>query len=277
MKIAICNETFADWPHPKALDRASELGYSGVEVAPFTLNADARQITRQERLAFVDHATQAGLEVIGLHWLLARTQGLHLTSRDGEVVRRTHEYLLALIDLCFDLGGSVMVLGSPQQRRLENGVSQAEGIRILGDILQGLAPALTATGIRLAIEPLGPEECNFLRTAQEAMKLVEYVGLPCVQLHLDVKAMSTESTPIPQIIAENAGRFIHFHANDPNRRGPGMGNVDFLPILRALREAGYDDWLSVEVFDYTPGSDALASESISYLKQCLQQLQIASY
>jgi sugar phosphate isomerase/epimerase len=273
MKIAICNETFDGWPHPRALERAQQLGYVGVEVAPFTLDADARQITRSMRLDFVNHAAQAGLEIIGLHWLFARTQGLHLTSRDRDVVRRTQDYLRTLVDLCFDLGGSIMVLGSPQQRRLEQGVERAEGVKILGGILREVEPALAATGIRIAIEPLGPAECNFLRTAQEAVELIEYVDSPHVRLHLDVKAMSTESRPVPQIIAENAGRFIHFHANDPNRRGPGMGDVDFLPILRALQEIGYDGWLSVEVFDYAPGAETLASESIAYLRKCMSQLE----
>lgn len=272
MRIAICNETFVDWPLAAAVERAAELGYQGFEIAPFTLHPDVRQISRKQRLELVQLVTKAGMEIIGLHWLFARTSGLHLTSRDSHVIRATTNYLLRLIDLCFDLGGHILVLGSPQQRRLDDHTTRKDGLKTIADILIEAVPSLKATGIRLGIEPLGPEECNFLRTADEAMELVRLVDAPEIQLHLDVKAMSTESLPIPEIIRRNASACIHFHANDPNRRGPGMGSVDFVPILDALLKSGYTGWLSVEVFDYAPGPETLARESIDYLRRCLAEV-----
>ena len=84
--------------------------------------------------------------------------------------------------------------------------------------------------------------------------------------------MATERTPIPQIIAQNAAILAHFHANDPNRQGPGFGRLDFLPILEALGKTDYRGWVSVEVFDYAPGVERLARDSIAYLQQCLDDL-----
>ena len=103
-------------------------------------------------------------------------------------------------------------------------------------------------------------------------ELVQLVDSPQCRLHLDVKAMSTEQQPIAEIIREQAGLLQHFHANDPNRRGPGMGQMDFKPILSALHEIDYRGWVSVEVFDYEPGVETLARDSIRYLQQCLQEL-----
>ncbi len=272
MRIAICNETFQDWPFEKALSYAAGLGYEGIEVAPFTMGEDARKISRPDRLRLVELAGSNGLEMVGLHWLFARTEGFHLTNPDPQVVSKTADYFRALIDLCFDLGGRIMVLGSPQQRRLLEGVDRSTGLHTLADILITLLPTLEAAGIRVAIEPLGPEECNFLQTAREARELINLVSSPQVQLHLDVKAMSTEKQSIPNLIEENASQLVHFHANDPNRRGPGMGAVDFQPIVVKLQEVGYAGWLSVEVFDYSPGVEALAGQSIANLRQCLAAL-----
>ncbi len=126
----------------------------------------------------------------------------------------------------------------------------------------------------IALEPLGPEETDFLQTAAETAGLIERIGSPQVRLHLDCKAMATESMPIPEIIAQNAALLAHFHANDPNRQGPGFGRLDFLPILEALGKIDYRGWVSVEVFDYAPGIERLARDSIAYLQQCLDNIAL---
>jgi sugar phosphate isomerase/epimerase len=90
-------------------------------------------------------------------------------------------------------------------------------------------------------------------------------------LHLDVKAMSSETTPVTELIRRHAARAGHFHANDVNLRGPGFGDVDFVPIFKALQAAGYDRWVSVEVFDYSPDPETIAKQSVEYMKECLDR------
>jgi sugar phosphate isomerase/epimerase len=75
MKFAICNETFQDWPFDKAFAFARDCGYTGVEIAPFTIDTYATNISPAKRAEITQQAKAAGLEVIGLHWLLAKTEG----------------------------------------------------------------------------------------------------------------------------------------------------------------------------------------------------------
>jgi sugar phosphate isomerase/epimerase len=268
MRFAICNETFQDWPLGRACGFAAECGYEGIEIAPFTLAARAGDVTLEQRREICRQIRASGLEVVGLHWLLAKTEGFHITSPDRAVRRRTADYLIELARLCGDLGGRVMVLGSPMQRNLADGMTRAEGLDYAAEVLATILPELEARGVVLAIEPLGPQETNFLLTAAEAMELIERVGSPQVRLHLDCKAMVTEATPIVELIRRYHPWLAHFHANDPNRQGPGFGELDFVPIFRALNEVDYDGWVSVEVFDYTPGIERLARASIEFLQRC---------
>jgi sugar phosphate isomerase/epimerase len=88
--------------------------------------------------------------------------------------------------------------------------------------------------------------------------------------------MSSEATPIPDLLRRNRTHLVHFHANDPNRQGPGFGQLRFEPILAALEEIGYNGWVSVEVFDYSPGVEQLAQRSIEYLRGCLDNVRKAA-
>jgi sugar phosphate isomerase/epimerase len=272
MKFAICNETFQDWPLEKAFAFAAECGYGGIEMAPFTIANYVTDISSQKRTEIRKQAEAAGLEIVGVHWLFANTEGFYLTSPDDEVRFSTAEYLGQLARFCADLGGRVLVLGSPQQRNLLPGVSSAEAMQHLADVLIRTLPVLEETDVTVALEPLGPEWTDFMRSAAEAVELAETIGSPYVRLHLDCKSMSSEEEPIPDLIRGHGRMLVHFHANDPNSMGPGFGELDFEPILEALGEIDYRGWVSVEVFDYTPGPERLASESIRYLEQCVAKI-----
>ena len=267
--FAICNETFVDWPLERACDFAAECGYTGLEIAPFTLAPLAGDLSAPSRAGIRRTVEAAGLQVIGLHWLLAKTEGFHVTHPDASVRGRTADYLADLARLCADLGGRVLVFGSPKQRSLLPGVTAEDAFGHLRDICRRVVPALEATDTVLALEPLSSVETDVLTTAEETRRLIDAVGSPHVRLHLDVKAMSAEEKPIPEIIHESRAVLEHFHANDANLQGPGFGSVDFVPIFEALEDVGYGGWVSVEVFDYSPGVERLARESLrNMLRAC---------
>jgi sugar phosphate isomerase/epimerase len=258
------------------LELAKKLGYTGVEVAPFTLGLDAREIPKQTRREYRAMVEDLGMSIVGLHWLLAKTQGFHLTTDDRSVRNKTADYFKCLIELCSDLGGNVMVLGSPLQRNFSPPMTHEQAMANAVEVIKQFTEQLESSNVRLAIEPLGPQEGNFLNHASEARAMIQAIDSPNVRLHLDVKAMSSEGPPIDQIVRENGDWVIHFHANDPNKLGPGMGQVDQGPIFKALKEIGYRGWVSVEVFDYSPGVEQILNQSMDTMVRCERLASVAS-
>lgn len=280
MKIAFCNEVFGDWPLEKQFACVRETGYDGVELAPFSLDeafvsgrektADVKRISASKRSEIRKTAEKNQLAVSGLHWLLAKTNGLHLTSGDEATRALTVDYFKELIRFGSDVGGSYLVLGSPVQRNILPDSTYQEALDRAASVLSELLPLLEQTGQILGLEPLAPVETNFLNTARQALELIERMGNPeQITVHLDCKAMADgEDRPIPEIIRDPkiVPHEKTFHANDPNMKGPGFGNLDFGPILAALKETGFDGWIGVEPFDYSDGPDVLAKNSLEYLK-----------
>ena len=274
-KYAMCNETYGDWPFEKAFALVADAGYTGIEIAPFTINNDITDVTAKRRTEIRRLAEKNGLEIIGLHWLLAKTEGLHLTSPDKDVRRKTAVYLGELARCCADLGGKLLVFGSPKQRDLAPGMSKKQGMKYAAEVFGQSVPVFEKTDVTVALEPLTTKETNFMTTAAEGVELMSLVDSPRVRLHLDCKAMCGEPTPIPELIHKYRQQMVHFHANDPNLQGPGFGTLDFVPIMQALCDIDYNGWVSVEVFDYTPGPERLTRESIDYMRKCVDRLAVA--
>lgn len=266
LRFAICNETFAGWDHARVCQFVAAAGYTGLEIAPLTLAPRITDVSAVQRRELRRTAESAGLQIVALHWLLAKTEGLHVTSADAATRRATGAYLNDLARACRDLGGDVIVLGSPVQRKIPPSVTRQQAEEFALETIGQVLPTLEETGVRLGIEPLSAAETNYINTCAEALALCDRLDHPNVQLHLDVKAMSTEKTPTDELIRQHIHRTIHFHANDASGRGPGMGNTDFRPIMNALRDTNYNGWVSVEVFDYTPDPETIAGQSI----QCLR-------
>jgi len=267
MKFGICSEIFDVWGDiERAMDFAKSTGYDGFEIAPCSLADHVTDISAEMRRDIVRAAARAELDIIGLHWLLVGPSGIHLTHPDKEVRERTTQYLKDLARFCADVAGKLLVLGSPKQRDVMEGVDYSTAEDYAVEAIEAVLPVCEELGVVLCMEQLSPRETNFCCTVEQTVALIERVDHPLFRLHLDVKAMVDEPAGRPATIRRYAKRLTHFHANDENLCGPGWGDVDFGPIFEALRDVGYDDYISVEVFKFEPGPEAIAVKSLEYLK-----------
>ncbi len=271
MQFGICNEIFKGWSLPDTFAFARKAGYDAVEIAPFTIANYVTEISSAQRVQIRDDAARAGIAISGLHWVLVQAEGMYVNHTDDAVRARTARYFVDLVDCCADLGGRTIVVGSPKQRNILDGVTPDQAWTWATDTFRDAVRHAEDRAVTICFEPLAPSETNFINTAADAVRFVRQLNSPAFKIILDVKAMCSEDKPIPQIIRESWPHFAYFHANDRNLKGPGFGDVDFRPIADALREVGYDGVVSVEVFKFEEGPEAIATRSIKYLKESFER------
>ena len=269
MRIALCNEVLASMPLERQCDYAAALGYDGLEIAPFTLSASPEKISTTDAAKIRRTVEASGLVVTGLHWLLVKPDGLSLTDPDAEVRARTLDVIIHLIGLCAELGGAVMVHGSPKQRQIAPGETHGIALARLQDALAQIALAAARVGIIYCIEPLSRQETAVINTIAEAAELVRAVDHPNLRTMIDCSAAGlAETDSIPSLVERwlPTGLIAHVQVNDPNRRGPGQGDMKFAPILTALKRHHYAGTIAVEPFDYSPDGQGVAAFSAGYLR-----------
>jgi sugar phosphate isomerase/epimerase len=276
MKLSLCNEVLRALDFPAQCALAKALGYDGLEVAPFTLADEPHRLPYDRRTELRRIAEDAGLAITGLHWLLLVPQGLSITSERHGERRRAVAIMRGLIELCADLGGKVLVHGSPGQRQIAPGQSAAAALAHAGESFAAIAGDAEQAGVTYCIEPLARSETPLINTVEEAAAIVRAIESPAVRTMIDTCAAGqAETPPIPDLIERwlPGGEVAHIHLNDPNRRAPGQGALPFAPILAALRRQGYAGIASVEPFVYEPDGPTSAARAIGYLKGLLEALE----
>lgn len=276
MKIALCNEMLRDMEFAAQCDFAAALGYDGLELAPFTLSPEPHLLTADARAACRRAVADAGIVVTGLHWLLVAPAGLSLNGPDAARRQRTLDVMLRLVDLCAELGGTVLVHGSPAQRSVAPDDDRDAAWQRARESFVTVAEAAARAGVTYCLEPLARRETNFINTVEEAARMVHAVGNPAFRTMVDTSAASaTEAGSVAALLDRwlPTGQIAHVQVNDRNRRGPGEGDDRFGPVFAALQRHGYDRVVAVEPFVYEPDGSACAARAIGYVRGVLDGLK----
>lgn len=279
MRLALCNEVLRDRDFAAQCAYASALGYDALEVAPFTLGDQPLALPASRRAELRRAASDAGIAISGLHWLLVKPDGLSITSPDAAVRARTIDAMRSLVVLCAELGGRYLVHGSPAQRRTPSGVSAATARGWIAESLHAAAQAAREAGVDYLLEPLPGDETDQVNTLAQAVALVREIDSPALATMLDTKSAALAETQSAVALIERwlpSGLLRHVQLNDRNRRGPGQGRDRFAPVLAALSAGGYTGDIAIEPFDYLPDAPACAARAAGYVRGLLEALDSSS-
>jgi D-psicose/D-tagatose/L-ribulose 3-epimerase len=270
---AICNEAFEAVPFHEACKAIRGIGYSGIEIAPFTLSETPASITIEQRRQYRGIISSEGLRFAGLHWLMVAPKGLHVTTPDDKLREKSWQHIRDLVDLSADLGdNAVMVFGSPKQRCAVDGSTVADARHRFEQGLGNIASHAMQRGVTLLVEALPADQCDVVQTLEEAVQIVRNIGSPAIRTMFDSHNAVDEKEPHAVLVDRYFEYIRHIHVNEMDGRHPCPGGYDFKPVLEVLKNRNYHGWISLEAFDFTPGAERLATESLRYLESEIGKL-----
>jgi D-psicose/D-tagatose/L-ribulose 3-epimerase len=268
-----CNEAFEKWPFADACKAIRRIGYTGIEIAPFTLAESPTDVTPAQRREYRDIMQSEGLAFVGFHWIMVSPKGLHVSTPDAALRKKSWRHIDDLIDLCADLGpDGVLVFGSPKQRSTTGGATREEATRNYVEGLRGVAEHAAERGVTILPEALPLDQADVMTSLDEAVGIVREIDSPGVRTMFDVHNAIDETLPHAELVDKYFDYIRHVHVNELDGKHCGAGTYDYKPVLETLRRREYRGWISLEAFDFTPGPERLVEESLRHLEREISQL-----
>lgn len=270
---SMCNEAFEKRPFAETVKAIRRAGYTGIEIAPFTLAESPADVTAGQRREYRGVMASEGLGFVGLHWLMVSSRGLHVTTPDIALRQKSWDHIRRLIDLSVDLGpDGVMVFGSPQQRSSTGGLSREEATRHFVDGLVSIAPHAESHGVTVLVEALPIAQSDVVQSLAEAAGIVRQIASPAIRTMFDVHNAVDEAEPHAALVDRYFDLIRHVHVNELDGSHCGAGGYDFGPVLEVLARRGYEGWISLEAFDFSYGGERIAAESLRHLKSVIAKI-----
>ena len=259
-------------PEKFPFGKMKEVGVDGIEIPVFVPTdldtAAVRKTCEKHDLA--------------VHFCSVNPAGMNPISDDAAVRVKTIGHWETLIKTAADAGAEQIAGPTyapvgylPGRRRNED--EWKWGV----EFHQALGPALDDTGIILGVEPLNRFETYFLNTAADAVKFVSEIGHSKIGILLDTFHQNIEDKDVAEAYRTCGDHLIHVHTCENDRGVPGSGHVDWPNVMRAIKDTGYDRWMTIESFnsqipelsaataiwrDMAPSMDDIAIEGTRFLR-----------
>ena len=266
MKLSVSNIAWSGESMAEYLEILQKLGCHGVELAPSCFWDEPIESSQGERKQLSRLIKSFNLEVTGFHALLYTRQDLHF-FRDRRNLAQLVHYLKQLVVLCAELDGRVLVFGSTRNRA-RNGRDYSECMAWAVEGFHETAEEAKRCSVMVCIEPLPQKETDFIMTSREGMHLVRTVNHENFGLHLDAKAMAESNEDYSEVFAEFGKDIQHFHVGDPGLAPPGSTGLNHKSIGAALKQSGYDGFVSIEMKNSFGNPRNVIPKSVDYVKKC---------
>lgn len=248
MKSACCNVSLPSTDFTRFCANLERHGFDGVELDPQTISADDGAISFRKVRVVLSRLERYGLRCAGFHRLLYSPPGFNLLSDDPDIREKSWSRIALLARVCDDMGGDVVVIGSGDQRWRESmDVATAEDLLIRE--LAALCDSDKNGSSRFGLEPLPPHRSNVVNSIKTAAKLADRVGTPRVCCVFDFHNAAGEAHSYHDLVYRYAHGIGHVHINSATGGVPDQDSREHCSALRALRQVGFADWVSLEVLE----------------------------
>ena len=271
-KYALCNELFGSMDLSKAAETSKKAGYDGIEFAPYTVFGSFNNADVKAGIENIIRVLKANaLEFAGFHWLLVdmrpEARPMSLVSPDKTLRDAAVERLKLLLSAAGELGGGVLVLGSPKQRGSVPGQSVSQAVSLLVDSLSELGNYALNCNSTLLVEALDQSQCNVINTLEEARSLLNAVSSPGISSMFDFHNCVDEKDSWETLIRKYSSIIKHIHINEWDGGPPGSGSSDYAPAFKAIKETGFEGWISMEIFSQPADAAGLVTDALKFIKK----------
>lgn len=261
LKSAVCNELFGTLEFSRSLDLLAQYGFTGVEIAPYTLFGDFSSSSVEKGLKEVRRAlSSSGLSFAGLHWLFVKPEGLHVTSREPGLRKKSWDHLKLLLDISGELGGGALVFGSPKQRA-SRGIPIKEAMMYYLDGLTEAASYAEERNSAILVEALASKDTDIVNTLADASDVVRRISKPGVQTMFDFHNTVDEVDSWDVLIDRHWDSIRHVHINEMDGSWPNRESGHFAPAFKVLGKRNFQGWVSLEIFSVPEDPEKVLKET----------------
>ena len=280
MRLAFSTNAYLKYSFPEAAGRLAALGYTGIEIMADVPHAWPAGLLEREKQAIRDALTKHNLTISNINAFMmnaiadARQKYWHPSwiEPDPHYRRIRIDHTKRSLTLARELGAPCITTepGGP----VEPGASRSAALKLFVEMLKPVAEHAEKEGVLLLIEP---EPGLLIETADQFLELMQHIDSRAVALNFDIGHFyCVGDEPAPTVL--RLAKYIrHFHLEDiaatrvHHHLVPGEGAIDFTATIRAIRNIGYDGWITIELYPYVDDPDAAARTALQRVQKILAE------